>query len=116
MQKPDNLAELPKSYVVITDEEEADKIQKEGIYDISKEAGQKQRRRDLRKTREWFETEKEYLEYLLVMDALDIELIPEDKEESEHLKFTWTLLAYEKSSLEIQLYFDSPEKISEEGT
>ena len=39
MQKPDNLAELPKSYVVITDEEEADKIQKEGIYDISKEAG-----------------------------------------------------------------------------
>ena len=51
-------------------------------------------RRRLRKVREWFDTEKEYLEYLLVMDALDIELIPGDEEEPEHLKFAWDLVSY----------------------
>ena len=47
------------------------------------------------------------------MDALDIELIPGDEEEPEHIKFTWSLLSYKKSSLDIQLDFDFPEEISE---
>ena len=79
MKKPGNLDDLPNSYVVVTDEEEADEIERTGKFVID------DRRRMLRKTREWFKTEKDYLEYLLVMDALDIELIPNDEEEKEHL-------------------------------
>ena len=79
MKKPGNLDDLSNSYVVVTDEEEADEIERTGKFVID------DRRRMLRKTREWFETEKDYLEYLLVMDALDIELIPNDEEEKEYL-------------------------------
>lgn len=78
MKKPENLDELPSSVVVVTDEAEAEEVQNTAKFQIDKNS-----RRKLRKTREWFETEKEYLEYLLVMDALDIELIPEDSENSE---------------------------------
>lgn len=91
MKKPDNLEELPESYIVVTDEKEADLIEKEGRYQVENKL------RRLKKTREWFETEKEYLEYLLVMDALDIELIPGDEEEPQHLKFRWDLLDYDKN-------------------
>ena len=80
MKKPNNLDELPESFVVVTDEQEAEEIEQTEKFKIDKDS-----RRKLRKTREWFETEKEYLEYLLVMDALDIELIPGDEEEPEHL-------------------------------
>ena len=79
MKKPGNLDDLSNSYVVVTDEEEADEIERTGKFVID------DRRRMLRKTREWFKTEKDYLEYLLVMDALDIELIPNDEEEKEYL-------------------------------
>ena len=50
------------------------------------------------------------------MEALDIELIPGDEEEIEHLKFTWDLVEYESEDLKIQLYFDFPDEISEEGS
>ena len=109
MQKPENLDKLPETFVVVTDEAEADEIERDGRFVVDKG-------RRLRKTREWFETEKDFLEYLLVMDALDIELISSDEESPEHLRFTWDLLAYEKESMEIQLNFDFPEEISEEGT
>ena len=66
-----NLEELPDSRVVVIDQSEADRIKKDGRFKIETGDG----RRNLRKTRQWFETEKEYLEYLLVLDALDIELI-----------------------------------------
>ena len=73
MKKPANLDEMPTSKVVVTEESEADEIQQDGRFRI-----EKGNRRNLRKTREWFQTEKEYLEYLLVMDALDIELVSTD--------------------------------------
>ena len=94
MAKPDNLEKLPESFVVVTDEAEADLLVQTSQFNID-------RRRRLRKTRDWFETEKEYLEYLLVMDALDIEIIPGDDEDPEHLNFTWELVAYEKQDLQI---------------
>jgi len=55
------------------------------------------------------------LEYLLVMDALDIELIPSDEEDSQSIQFRWDLKAYENKEISIQLYFDYPEQISDQG-
>ena len=81
MQLPENVEELPQSYVVVTDEEEAERLIESGEIKLD-ESGRK-----LRKTRDWFETEKDYLEYLLVMDALDIELIPGDDEAPTNIKF-----------------------------
>lgn len=75
MKKPPNPKEITTSKVVLTDENEADKIEKDGRFQIDKDKG-----RSLRKTREWFETEKDFLQYLLVLDALDVELIYSDEE------------------------------------
>ena len=57
-------------------------------------------RRRLR--REWFDTNAEYLRYLLIVDALDIEVssLYEDGE-SEELDFTWELESFEDQYLEI---------------
>ena len=82
MQRPENLSDLPNSFVVVTSEAEADFVQQTGKFKISDSSpinpqGPKRR---LKKSRDWFETEKEYLEYLLIMDALDIELFPGDEE------------------------------------
>lgn len=49
MKKPSNLEELPESYVVVTDEQEADRVEHDGLFTIEKEEAQG--RRDLRKTR-----------------------------------------------------------------
>lgn len=65
--------------------------------------------------REWFETNEDYLQYLLVMDALDIELIPADDESAESISFQWDLLAYERDKLDIQIHFDHPDRISDDG-
>jgi len=81
LSKPEHLSELPLTYVVVAESE--------------KDLNEKDERRRLKRTMEWFETEKEYLEYLLVMDALDIELIPCDEEAASSIHFSWDLLAYE---------------------
>jgi len=97
MRKPENLAELPTSYVVVTSEAEADMVEDTGKFKIDKE----ERGRRLKKTRDWFETEKEYLEYLLVMDALDIELFPGDEEAPKSIEFDWDLISYDKQDIKI---------------
>ena len=112
MKKPDNLAELPTSYVVVTSEAEADMVEDTGKFKIDKE----ERGRRLKKTRDWFETEKEYLEYLLVMDALDIELFPGDEETPKSIEFNWDLISYDKQDIKIQLHFDEPDQISDSAT
>ena len=103
MQQPSNLNELPFSKVVITDQSEGDLIEKEKRFKV--ERGNS---RNLRKTREWFLTQKDYHEYLLVMDALDIDLISSDDQQKQTISFTWDLISYEKESMDIQLYFDLP--------
>ena len=50
------------------------------------------------------------------MDALDIEILLGDVEEPEHLEFTWDLIHYERQEIDIQLYFNFPQEISEDGT
>ena len=112
MKKPGNLAELPTSYVVVTSEAEADMVEDTGKFKIDKE----ERGRRLKKTRDWFETEKEYLEYLLVMDALDIELFPGDEETPKSIEFNWDLISYDKQDIRIQLHFDEPDQISDSAT
>lgn len=55
-----------------------------------------------RLSREWFDTDAEYLRYLLIVDALDIEIssLYEDGA-SEELDFTWELESFEEQYLEI---------------
>ena len=111
MQKPKNLEELPDSKVVVTDQSEADRIEESGRFKVKRG----NRYRNLDKTREWFKTEKEYLEYLLVMDALDIELLSDSDEQTQTARFTWDLITYEKDYMDIQLHFDFSDAISVEG-
>ena len=63
--------------------------------------------------REWFDTNEEYLQYLLIIDALEIQVTTEyDDGETNKLNFSWELVEFEELSMQIQVFFDRPELVS----
>lgn len=71
-----------------------------------------ERRRSLENF-DWFDTREEYLRYLRIIEALEINIVSEfDDGESDQLDFTWRLVNFQLQSLEIQLYFEQPEIVS----
>ena len=85
MLKLDNVDEITESFIVVTDEAEANRIENERSLATMLRDVKKQDSRRLKKARDWFDTESEFLEYLLVMDALDIEVIPADEESADNI-------------------------------
>ena len=68
--------------------------------------GASTRRRELARRREWFNTDEQFIKYLLVIDALEIEIIAEfDDGDRKPVPFTWDLLVFAERDIEIQLYF-----------
>ena len=50
--------------------------------------------------REWFDTNEEYLQYLLIIDALEIQVTTEyDDGETNKLNFSWELVEFEELSM-----------------
>ena len=70
-------------------------------------------RRNLERGYDWFEKDEDYLEWLLVVDALELKLAPGENSNSAVLKLTWEMLNYSKETIWIQLYFEYPPRISE---
>lgn len=61
----------------------------------------------------WFDTNEEYLRYLRIIDALEINIITEyDDGNSEDIRFSWELASFKTKSLNIQLKFEQPELVS----
>lgn len=53
-------------------------------------------RRVLAENYDWFDTNEEYLRYLRIIDALEINIITEyDDGESEDISFSWELKSFE---------------------
>jgi hypothetical protein len=59
-------------------------------------------RRALARRREWFDTNEQYLKYLLVLEALEINIIASFEDgETKAVPFTWDLVVF--SSFDIQI-------------
>jgi hypothetical protein len=62
-------------------------------------------RRALARRREWFNTNEQYLKYLLIIDALEINIIASfEDSEPKAVPFTWDLVVFTSSDIQIQLY------------
>ena len=78
-----------KQYVVINDSTEA----------IQPVSGT---RRALARRREWFDTNEQYLKYLLILEALEINIIASFEDgETKPVPFTWDLVVYSSFDIEI---------------
>lgn len=63
-------------------------------------------RRRLARRREWFDTEEQWLQYMLVIEALEIDIVAErDDGENFKVPFTWDLVGFADFDVQIKLYF-----------
>ena len=64
-------------------------------------------RRQLARRREWFNTDEQFLQYLLIIEALEIELIAErdDDGDGEPIEFSWDIAQFGDFDLQIKLYY-----------
>lgn len=69
-------------------------------------AGRETGRRQLVRRREWFDTDDQYLQYLLVIEALEINILAE-KEDGEDVQvpFSWDISSFGDFDLLIKLYY-----------
>ena len=64
------------------------------------------RRRQLARRREWFNTDEQFLQYLLIIEALEIEIIAEKEDgEDQPVPFTWDIAMFGDYDLQIKLYY-----------
>ena len=52
---------------------------------------------------------------MVLYDALEIKIAPEDDEFGEQTEFTWSILGYDSRFIFIQLEIQSPENVSADG-
>ena len=71
------------------------------------------RRRYLERDYAWFEIERNRLEWMMVVDALELKMRPGDLSDPQLLRLTWNMLDFNKDDIWIQLYFEYPPRISE---
>ena len=64
------------------------------------------RRRQLVRRREWFDTNEQFLQYLLIIEALEIEIVAE-KEDGEdwYVPFSWDIASFGDFDFLIKLYY-----------
>lgn len=102
MQKPANLDLIKTSEYAVVDEGDP---AARSLLDTRQD-----RRRQLARRREWFNTDDQYLKYLLVIEALEIEIIASFEDGlSKEVPFTWDLVVFAEFDIQIQLYFRQEE-------
>ena len=92
MQEPENLGMLQeKEYAV---------------FGTDSTAARKRRRRQLVRRREWFDTDEQFLQYLLIIVALEIEIVAEKEDGEDWLvPFTWDIASFGDYETMVQLYY-----------
>ena len=102
MLEPDDFTEINPSKVGIRDEEaeQFDRTPDPPVThstpnDLSTESiTPDDRRRYLERERAWFETERNRLEWLMVVDALELKLRPGDLSDPQLLRLTWHMIDF----------------------
>ena len=62
---------------------------------------------------DWFEIEKYKLEWLMVVDALELKMKPSEFSDPLVLDLQWEMLDFNREQIWIQLYFENPPRVSE---
>ena len=79
---------------------------KEKEYAVLGPSAAARRRRQLARRREWFNTDEQFLQYLLIIEALEIEIIAEKEDgDDQQVPFTWDIAMFGDYDLLIKLYY-----------
>ena len=76
------------------------------VFGTDSTAARNRRRRQLVRRREWFDTDDQFLQYLLIIEALEIEIVAEKEDGEDWLvPFTWDIALFGDYDTMVQLYY-----------